>query len=256
MITSANINQDSFPNSNTALVVEDERVAADVYKSEQAVAHMSDAQLQPCRSGETDRKRQTVKSSHAVQVLTERAIEKRCLHLLQKAQSGDIVYLYTLFIHHKRIEQEIIRASERGAKIRIVLDPNAKLFSSDNPIRLPNSYIARTMERYPNIEIRIYNAADGQFHTKLYTFYIGSDTYVLQGSANLVRMNLSDFNLDSMFFVHAEKPSDFTQSIDEYVSSIWNNTKHQYTYGNKLKAYYDGITKYFHHIQRLTKVGV
>lgn len=102
----------------------DGATAIDILKSEQPVAHMSGGDTPFVVVGKLPEN----PNDPQVQVLTEAAIYKAVLNMLETAKANDQIDLAMFYLSERKIIKELLAAKQRGAKLRILLDPNKDAF--------------------------------------------------------------------------------------------------------------------------------
>ena len=112
------------------------------------------------------------------------------------------------YLADRDVVRELLAASERGARVRLVLDPNKDAFGRTKD-GVPNRQVADELVRRSRraIEVRWYRTEGEQFHTKLVLVRTAAETFLSLGSANLTRRNLEDLNLEANVAVRAPEGS-------------------------------------------------
>jgi phosphatidylserine/phosphatidylglycerophosphate/cardiolipin synthase-like enzyme len=143
LVTSANAHDASSAHSNVALFVRGE-FACQVYEAEAAVARLSGAT--PPFSELPDLEAFDQTGALHVSYLTESAIRDRLLAVIDGAQAGDEIDVAVFYLSHRRILRSLARAADRGARVRVVLDPNRDAFGRTKngiPNRQSAEYLVR-----------------------------------------------------------------------------------------------------------------
>lgn len=223
IVASANPHDASGFHSNIAFETSG-NVIGDLLQSEQAVANFSgDGDL-------PEYEREDESGPIEVQVLTEGKIFKHLLKELKKAGKGDTIWIGMFYLAERNVIDEIDKAADRGAKVKIILDPNTNAFGNQKS-GLPNIPVSAEMEKLgsENIEIKWYNAGEEQYHTKMIYIDHGEKGMILGGSANFTRRNLDDLNLETNFKIDAPATANVVKDVKEYFHRLWNNEQGVYT---------------------------
>jgi phosphatidylserine/phosphatidylglycerophosphate/cardiolipin synthase-like enzyme len=230
LVCSANPHGGSSLHSNIALLVRDNQLSAQLYRSEQAVARISKTELRPLPQLaesigiETD-------EMLDVTLVTEKAIATALLEQIGSTQQGDGIHMAMFYLAERSIINALVAANRRGVKIEIILDPNHDAFGYEKN-GVPNhpvaaELIARSDE---NIAIRWYQTHGEQFHTKMVLIERQNGrTQLLAGSANLTRRNIDNFNLESDLLLSGADRAAPLAAASAYFDRIWNNRDGQFT---------------------------
>jgi phosphatidylserine/phosphatidylglycerophosphate/cardiolipin synthase-like enzyme len=220
LVTSANPHDGSSRHSNVALVVED-GIWQDAVKGEEAVAEFSGGTLFDVPLPETIRK---ATGAVSVQLLSERAILERTLRMLAGAGEGDSVSLVMFYLAHGDIIDALIGASDRGARVWVILDPNKDAFGLKKN-GIPNRQAAAKLLRDTNgaIEVRWCATHGEQCHTKLLITESSGGHELLLGSANYTRRNLNNLNLETDVWVGSEAENSAYRDASRFFEELWGN---------------------------------
>lgn len=164
----------------------------------------------------------TISAPYQLQVLTEGAIKFALLKLLASVGNGDQVDLMVFYLSDRELITQLVRARQRGAQIRVLLDPNKDAFGMQKN-GIPNRPVAAELTR-AGVEVRWCDTHGEQCHSKLALIrpHTGPAT-LLTGSANLTRRNLDNFNLETDILVSGSGQSPlFRQAAGEF-SAYWHN---------------------------------
>lgn len=235
IISSANPHDASAYHSNVAVEIRDGGIIDDVVKSEQAVAGMSGGKIPSVKSEDGPDK-----GKIKVQLLTEGKIYKQVLSSIQKADKGDEVWLGMFYLADPDVIDELEAASQRGANIRMILDPNQNAFGREK-IGLPNRPVARKLknESSGKIAIRWYNTGKEQYHPKMLFIKGQKNSVLIAGSANFTKRNLDDMNLESDVMAVIPNDHKMSKDVSGYFKRLWNNEEGQFTLPYK---YYEDKT--------------
>lgn len=236
LITSANPHDGSSSHSNTAVVV-DEKLWRDVIWSEKATVLFSGEKF--VEPNFYDAKIfETSTSSLKVQLLTEKSIKRTILNELSLLNNGDGLDMAMFYISDRDIVKSIKKADKRGVKIRLLFDPNKDAFGREKD-GVPNRQVAsELLDKSKNTEIRWCLTHGEQCHSKLLLFKKDSQISVIQGSANLTRRNLGNYNLETNVLVFGHKDEKFLKDSQKFFDEIWNNENGK-IYSTEYQEYQD-----------------
>lgn len=131
-----------------------------------------------------------------IRVLTESRILDAVIEMLGDAGPGDRVDLLMFYLSHRDIVRGLIDAHERGANVRVLLDPNRDAFGREKN-GIPNRQVALELHR-AGIPVRWCNTRGEQCHGKMLIVRgANGQGQLLAGSANFTRRNLDDLNLET-----------------------------------------------------------
>ena len=235
LITSANPHDGSSAHSNTAIRVDD-NLWQDVLRSERVVARFSDANfIEPSKHILDTINERNV--DVRVQLLTERAIEKKILELLAELGSNDEFDMAMFYLSDRDIVRALKQADERGVKIRLLLDPNKDAFGREKN-GIPNRQVAHELAEYTNgnTTIRWCDTHGEQCHSKLLIFKKNGANSIIQGSANLTRRNLDNLNLETNVLVSGDAGVRAINDAMAFFNASWNNTEGK-TYSTDYETY-------------------
>jgi phosphatidylserine/phosphatidylglycerophosphate/cardiolipin synthase-like enzyme len=231
IVTSANAHTASSAHSNVALKISGAFWQA-VYASENAVAELSGHALQkPSAEKENRSSIRTNEQPITARLLTERKIKESLLDLLRESREGDAITIAQFYLSDRIIIRDIHRAAQRGARIRLILDPNKDAFGYKKP-GIPNRPVAHELHEKSDgrFRIRWYDTSGEQFHTKLALFdRVDKPSVLILGSANFTRRNLENYNLEMDVAVSAPADSELVRTVKTYLDTIWYNTENHYT---------------------------
>lgn len=225
IITSANPHDPSFYNSNIAVFIESP-IINDIIKSEQRVANFSGVVTPKMKYVY----KETINDdSDRIRLITENAIKKALLNNISRAGKNDNINIGIFYISDYGILKALAEASDRGANIKIVADPNKDAFGMKKNGRPNREALTSLKHHRPNINIRWYNTTGEQFHTKMAFFEYKEENRVILGSANFTRRNLDGFNLETDVEIVTSKSSKLSNDITTYFKKIWNNVGGDFT---------------------------
>lgn len=223
LVASANPHDGSSAHGNVALRF-DGAAALDLLRSEQAVAAMSGgrwpralavAGSTPVATGDA--------SGARVQIVTEGRIRDALLANVVSAKAGDRLDIAVFYFSHRALLEAVVAAHQRGARVRVLLDPNEHAFGRKKN-GIPNRQAALELHR-AGVPVRWCDTHGEQCHAKL-MLKRGSDgnAGLIAGSANYTRRNLDDYNLESSARVSAANGSPSISQAATYFEQGWNNS--------------------------------
>ena len=232
LVTSGNPHDASSAHGNVAIQFQGPTVS-DLLETEQAVLNFSNPALAPLKS---DQGFVTILTPgrNTAQVLTESKIRDYVIDTLDQANEGDRIDLAMFYLSHRGIIKALINAHERGAELRVLLDPNEDAFGKKKN-GVPNRQVAWELHQ-AGIPIRWCDTHGEQCHSKfMLTRKAPSDpdrlsepAELLLGSANFTRRNLDDFNLETnLVFTAYDRQPAISDAI-EFFELRWNNGPNQY----------------------------
>ncbi len=250
LVTSANPHNASGFNGNTAFKVKG-AILNDMLEAEEAIVRYTNGKTLPrVDVGEQSR------GNYAVQYLTEKKILDALLGDIARVQEGDSIRIGMFYIAKRDVVNALIDATNRGADVTLILDPNENSFGNKKT-GLPNRPVVQEMLEKTEGEINIkwYNTVIGQYHTKLVAVQTAEDTYITNGSANLTERTLDDYNLEANLRVIAPNDSKLVKEIDAYFNRLLDNEDALYTldvetYQNQFTSIQRGI----YSLQKLLKL--
>ncbi|MDO7906492.1 phospholipase D family protein [Paenibacillus sp. JX-17] len=222
LISSGNVHDASAFHSNIAFEVHGE-VIGDILKAEQAVLDFSGGGQLPAYSSEPAAA--TASGAYQIRYVTEGKVYDRVLEAIHGAGSGDQIDMGMFYLADRKVIEGLLEASERGAAIRVLLDPNENAFGQDK-IGIPNRPVASELHSKSNgrIAVKWYNTTEEQYHTKLlYVRHHGGDSIMMGGSTNFTPRNLNNYNLENDLWVQAPSGSELDQNLEHYFDRLWNN---------------------------------
>lgn len=162
-----------------------------------------------------------------VRYCTEEAIGVTVDELLRKARQGDTVEILMFYLADPGVQRGLREAAERGAVIRLLLDPNKDAFGREKK-GIPNRPLATALHKWAanreaDVEIRWADTRGEQMHAKaLHVHEKTTDTHTLLiGSANFTSRNLRGKNLESAVVIDNANP--LAESWQTFFDKQWNN---------------------------------
>ncbi len=224
LITSANPHDGSAAHSNVAAKIRG-NIGRDVYRAEEAVAQMSGRTLTslPKHLMHTQQRKSTGKI--IAQILTEQKIKDAVVATIDATTAGENIDLGMFYFSDRTIVKALKKASARGVKIRIILDPNKDAFGHKKN-GIPNRQVANELVRASDgkIAIRWYKTHGEQFHTKILIVHKHThQTILILGSANYTRRNIGDYNLEEDVMLILPSTDKSAQKVSSYFDTLWYN---------------------------------
>ena len=231
LILSANPHDASSAHSNVAVEIDGNDPCQAIYTSEAAVAMLSGSALQAMDNFDMAG-RTTAGPEARVRLITEGAIKEALVEVLRDAGPGHEIRMALFYLSDRDIIKALLAAHARGASVSIILDPNKDAFGyTKNGI--PNRPVAGELidRSGGGIRIRWYATSGEQFHPKLTLVETKERLYMITGSANLTRRNLSNFNLESDVFITVDRNAGVAREALAYFDRLWTNQdNHTYTW--------------------------
>lgn len=215
IVTSANPHDGSARHSNVGLLVSG-ATAVDILNSEQAVAKMSGGSSPAVIVGEFKYPAQT-----QAQVLTEAAIYKAVLNLLDTAKAGEHVDLSMFYLSERKTVEALKSAQQRGVKLRVLLDPNKDAFGRQKN-GIPNRQVAAELHQ-AGINVRWCDTHGEQCHTKMMMKSNAENSELILGSANFTARNLKNYNLETDLRVIGNRQQPVFVDAKQFFDQSWSN---------------------------------
>ncbi len=222
IVGSLNAHDGSSRHSNLALEVSSTALAQQVWQAEAAIMRMSGIAPPAPVPGMVEALPETGPSG--VRLLTEGAIRDALLESLGRAGGGHSIDIAVFYLSHASIIQALVEAADRGAAIRIILDPSKDAFGrTKNGIPNRQAALALTGRSKGRIELRWYNTHGEQFHPKAMIIREPQRTTAFIGSANFTRRNLDDLNLEADLQVDCPRGAPLDRELAQWFNRLWTN---------------------------------
>ncbi|MGD9159480.1 MAG: phospholipase D-like domain-containing protein [Desulfobacteraceae bacterium] len=226
VITSANPHDGSSAHSNVAFEITG-AFSKELIEAERAVAEFSETSLSDFVIAGPGKRDGNDGKKCSVMLVTENNIEKALLENIKSSRQGDRIDMGMFYLSDRNIIKALIKASDRGAVVRIILDPNKDAFGRQKN-GIPNRQAARELieKSEGRIKIRWYDTHGEQYHSKLTLIENrGYPSSVILGSANLTRRNLENYNLELDVCYSAPGDDSTIAEVQEYFNRIWNGAE-------------------------------
>lgn len=233
LVTSANPHDASSQHSNVALAIRGP-VLAPLLGSELAIARFSgwkgaalavpERAASATANGAAEGAPASSGAAGRIRIVTEEAIADAVVERLQSAAAGDAIDIAMFYLADRGVLRALRDAAERGAAVRVLLDPNKDAFGREKD-GIPNRPVASELVAGSEgaIRLRWYRTHGEQFHVKLVAVR-GRDGYWLTlGSANLTRRNLRDYNLEANVVVETQRESALELAVLQWFDGLWTN---------------------------------
>ncbi len=229
LVTSANPHDASAFHSNIAFVVEGS-ITQQVLQSEAAVTAFSGNSAGIPLTVDNASQSEVSDGNIQVSLLTEGKIKKHLIDSVRNSKPGDLIQMGMFYLGERDLIEELLKASERGVDIRLVLDPNKDAFGIEKN-GIPNRPVASELNQKSEgrIQIRWYDTHGEQYHTKMTMIQGKQNTVIFGGSANLTRRNIGDYNLEADLKIAAPNDSRVVKEVSAYFKKIWHNDGGKFT---------------------------
>lgn len=237
LVTSANPHDGSSAHTNIALKIDD-FLWKDVIKSEREVANFSGVTFLEPDSDFLD-SIVDIKGNVSVQLITEKKIQEKVVESIDRLTQGDSFDMAMFYLSDRKVIRALKRADKRGAAIRILLDPNKDAFGRKKN-GVPNRSVARELLKNSegNTKIRWCNTLGEQCHSKLLLIKTEEGYTTIQGSANLTRRNIGNYNLETNIILKSDELVEGVRSAYTYFNTVWENDPDR-TYSLEYASYKD-----------------
>ncbi len=222
IVGSLNAHDGSSRHSNLAMEITSTELARQVWASEAAVITMSGGRVPPSPLPEIQPT--AVNPGCSVNLLTEGAIRDAILDELKLAGKGFSVDAAFFYLSHQSIRRGLIEAAERGAEIRLILDPSKDAFGRTKS-GVPNRQAALDLmtQGRGRTTVRWYHTHGEQFHPKMIVIRNAAESTIIMGSANMTRRNLDDLNLETDVRLSCPVGSAPDADLQQWFDHLWFN---------------------------------
>ena len=195
--------------------------------------------------------------TYKIQYLTEGAIGKHLDEDIDSLKAGDELLMGMYFLADKGVIDRLIKAANRGVKIRIIFDRSRDAFGMSTN-GLPNKPVSKKLKKKTKgkIEIKWYFTNNEQYHTKI-TLMKKTDGSVIinAGSANLIKKNIRGYIMDANFRILTTQDSKISKDIYEYFDRLWENKDGLFTLNFDDEPTTDGFSDFMYKILDATQLG-
>ena len=222
LVTSGNPHDGSSAHRNVALRFDGPAVE-DLWRSEAAILALQGVTPPVFSTPFSNVQNPTASHTIDVRILTEREIKQALLNQLDSSQLGDAIDMIMFYLADRQIISALKAALRRGAKLRLILDPNKDAFGF-NKNGIPNRPVAAELAE-TGIPIRWCDTHGEQCHVKMILLHHKNSTSdIILGSANLTRRNLDNLNLETDVQIHGPQTSLPVQEAVKMFETYWHNT--------------------------------
>jgi hypothetical protein len=182
-------------------------------------------------------------ATHHVSIATEGAIRTALLEAMNTAGPGDEVDIAQFYLSERKMIGALLAAADRGASIRILLDPNKDAFGREQS-GLPNRPVASELVAASDgaIKLRWYRTHGEQFHVALAAIRHGETLWLTVGSANFTRRDLGNYNLAANVLVRAPRHGTLDTTVANWFDTLWQNRPGRIEYTSDTDLYADPST--------------
>ena len=195
--------------------------------------------------------------TYKIQYLTEGAIGKHLDEDIDSLKAGDELLMGMYFLADKGVIDRLIKAANRGVKIRIIFDRSRDAFGMSTN-GLPNKPVSKKLKKKTKgkIEIKWYFTNNEQYHTKI-TLMKKTDGNVIinAGSANLIKKNIRGYIMDANFRIFTTQNSKISKDIYEYFDRLWENKDGLFTLNFDDEPTTGGFSDFMYKILDATQLG-
>ena len=195
--------------------------------------------------------------TYKIQYLTEGAIGKHLDEDIDSLKAGDELLMGMYFLADKGVIDRLIKAANRGVKIRIIFDRSRDAFGMSTN-GLPNKPVSKKLKKKTKgkIEIKWYFTNNEQYHTKI-TLMKKTDGNVIinAGSANLIKKNIRGYIMDANFRILTTQDSKISKDIYDYFDRLWENKDGLFTLNFDDEPTTGGFSDFMYKILDATQLG-
>ena len=253
ILTSANIHDASFYNSNTSFEVNGNIINESI-KNAKLVGEFSNKDIDV----EPDYEYSDYEDSrYKVKMITELKVGEALDRDIKATRAGDKIQIGMYFLSDKEVIKHLIDAANRGVEIRMILDRNKDAFGMDTN-GLPNKPVAKEiMKKTKNkVQIKWYFTNGEQFHTKYMKIEKKNGTVIINGgSSNFIRKNIRGFIMDANLRIITDAEAPINVEMNDYFERLWNNEDGIFTLNYEDEPTTGIFRDTLFHIERFTEIG-
>ena len=164
-------------------------------------------------------------NSYKVQFESEAKIGENLDKDIDSLKAGDEVLMGMYFLADRPVIDKLIKAANRGVKVRIIFDRSRDAFGMSTN-GLPNKPVSKKLKKKTKnkIEIKWYFTNNEQFHTKIMLMKKTDGNVIIHtGSANYIKKNIRGYIMDANLRVLTNKDSKLTKDVCNYFDRLWEN---------------------------------
>ena len=196
-------------------------------------------------------------NKYKLQFVTEAKIGEHLDKDIENTKAGDEILMGMYFLADKGVVDRLIKASNRGVKIRIIFDRSRDAFGMSTN-GLPNKPVSKKLKKKTKnkIEIKWYFTNNEQYHTKITLIKKTDGNVIIQtGSANLIRKNIRGYIMDANFRILTNADSKLTRDIYTYFDRLWENKDGLFTVNFDDEPTTKASTDFMYKILDATQLG-
>lgn len=191
-----------------------------------------------------------------VQLLTESKIRDALLTGLATADASTRIDMAAFYLSDRRVVDALAAAANRGARVRLLLDPNKDAFGYEKS-GIPNRPVAAELRRRTGgaIGIRWFDTTGEQFHAKLVLMAGDGTALLLAGSANFTSRNLGDYNLETDLLVYGPESMPALHDAADWFERLWTNRDRAFSLDYEVYADSSRWRAFVYRMQEATGLG-
>ena len=196
-------------------------------------------------------------NKYKLQFVTEAKIGEHLDKDIENTKAGDEILMGMYFLADRGIVDRLIKASNRGVKIRIIFDRSRDAFGMSTN-GLPNKPVSKKLKKKTKnkIEIKWYFTNNEQYHTKITLIKKTDGNVIIQtGSANLIKKNIRGYIMDANFRILTNTDSKLTRDIYTYFDRLWENKDGLFTVNFDDEPTTKASTDFMYKILDATQLG-
>ena len=196
-------------------------------------------------------------NKYKLQFVTEAKIGEHLDKDIENTKAGDEILMGMYFLADRGVVDRLIKASNRGVKIRIIFDRSRDAFGMSTN-GLPNKPVSKKLKKKTRnkIEIKWYFTNNEQYHTKITLIKKTDGNVIIQtGSANLIRKNIRGYIMDANFRILTNEDSKLTRDIYTYFDRLWENKDGLFTVNFDDEPTTKASTDFMYKILDATQLG-
>ena len=179
-------------------------------------------------------------NKYQLQFVTEAKIGEHLDKDIDSAKAGDEILMGMYFLADKGVVDRLIKAANRGVKVRIIFDRSRDAFGMSTN-GLPNKPVSKKLKKKTKnkIEVKWYFTNNEQYHTKI----------------TLIKKNIRGYIMDANFRILTNKNSKLTKDIYTYFDRLWENKDGLFTVNFDDEPTTKASTDFMYKILDATQLG-
>ncbi len=225
IVASQNLSEGVGATGKVAVIVED-KLWSDIFQKQTAIASISNAGLPSFGNLVT----KDESGELAVSLLSISHLEDKIIVLLRSLKRGDKIDIVAQFLSSRNIISELAAAANRGAAVRIIIDPNIS-YLGHQLYGMPNRPAAKELrsKSFDGITVRWCDARSLPCGARVIIGKTASSSFLLTGSADLSKRDLEGYNIESELFIEAVGNFTAYNNAVSYFDTLWTNNGGNYT---------------------------